>query len=183
MCAPPGIMLMAASTAFSITQAEKQADKTNKWNQWQAGRVRANANRAALARYKAISARRKEQRENSAREIESISRQAARAAGITRLEGAGASVGTMLANIAAQSIIGKQTVKRREEFGQYQDQLEKEATANQAEGRALAAQRAPTLAPSLFSLSSFLRVGTAGYAGATDKQKEFAGKWLKDNFI
>jgi len=161
----PAAAIQGAVAVISIIQQDEAADRTNAWNDWQAGQAREAANRAAQARYRALAARRKEQRENAVREVEAISRDALRAGGITRLAGAGESVGAVLTNIAAQAVSGGGTLRRREEFRDIGEAIETEATFEQNRGRILASQRAPAYSPGLFSLNSLLRVGVASYTG------------------
>jgi hypothetical protein len=163
MCEPISMgIMMAASTWYQINEQKAQIKDTNTFNAQQAAKVRASANRAAELKNKAVIGRRVQLREQASAEVQDISRQAIKASGLTRLEGAGASVGAVLASIASQEIIGKSQVERGQEFGDFQDQVEFSATAEQAYGRALAAERAPILAPNL--LGSVLRVSAAGFS-------------------
>ncbi len=136
---------------------------TNLFNSQQAELVRLEANRAAKQRTGGVIARRQELQEGAAQEAMDITRQAIRAAGIARLEGAGESVGEVLASITAQEMTGRESVKRAQEFGGMADAFEFGAIADQARGRARAAQRPLLIKPG--AIGSLLAIGGAGLQG------------------
>lgn len=162
MCGPYAVAAVTIiSGAIQVQQQRKAADKTNTFNALQADKVRVAAFNAARSKQQALAARTAEQREIAGRDIQSITKQAVKAAGITRLAGAGESVATVLANIAAQEVLGKSEVRDRSKFQDIQAGFESKAAGIEAEGRALAAIKAKIQSPSL--LSSGLRLAASGF--------------------
>lgn len=164
----PALAVTAMTTAISAAQQTSAARDQNRFNAARARAQRDAANRAAQSRYKGLAARQKEQREQAAAEVRNLSEQALKAAGVARLEGAGASVGAALSNLASQRATGVAGIRRSQGFADAQTELEFEATRSQLQGRLAASQfqRRSTSAPFINAAISI--AGSAVSSGAID---------------
>lgn len=167
-----GLGLAAFTSLVQSSQQKSAARRTNTFNRQQAENVRAEAEDAARARYKGIIARRVETREAAAAQARQIAREAARASGIARLEGAGASLGSILTDLTLQEVQARVALDRQGNFGDTQDVAEFGATASQALGRAKSALRPRVIAPGFLQTAvSFL--STAASFGEFDNFGKF----------
>lgn len=137
----PALAVFAVTAAIQAQQQKKASDATNRFNQRRADLVRDAANDAAKSRFAGLAARTKESRELAQQETQNITNQALKAAGVARLSGAGASVGAVISDLAAQKAGLTAGIARREEFSDTQSELEAQAAREQARGRILGAIR------------------------------------------
>ena len=173
MCTPAAPFAIAAGLqvaqgALNFTQKDRAVRAQNAFNRDRFETTKELAEESAQRQLGAIRLRARETSEAAALEIQQVTEDALRAAGLARVSAAasgaaGASVAALIGDFAADEIRFRDTVTRRQAFEDLQFESEADAIRLNLRGRLLSAQPIPLARPS--PLNALLGIG-AGVFGA-----------------
>ena len=178
--APAVQVALAAATAIAQqVEQNRQANAQDKVNRAKSKFAQEQANAAAKRQHAALRRRQDEKRTAAAAEIESVTNQALKSAGLARVSAAssgaaGLAVAGVLADVARQESRLVRDVERRQEFEGLQFETQGQGFQDQLRGRLFSSQFLP--APRTNLLGAALNVGAATVSSVNQNTTIVDGK-------